>query len=260
MKLVAMLRVKDAKDTIRECLSKLSELVDEIVIVDNGSTDGTLKIYQQFPKIVKIAKTKGFHEGRDKQLLIKYAKERNPDWILWIDQDEIFEEIASRKILEKYMNNPKINLVQFRLFHFWISKTHYRVDGIWKTYTAFPQRFMWRNTKSAYFRDWKFHSGGIMNVPKKHIISHLGLKHFGYRSKKQVKEKYDFYKSLKKDPMSKKTIHLDPEAKSIRLKSWKPGLFYSLRSWYYWNFVDKAIKIKNLLLSYFSKYKKLFSV
>lgn len=35
MKLVAMLRVKNQILTIQECLDRLVELVDEIVVVDN---------------------------------------------------------------------------------------------------------------------------------------------------------------------------------------------------------------------------------
>jgi len=250
MKLVAIVRVKNAKDTIKDCLSRLSDLCDEIIIVDNGSTDGTKKIYKKFHKIITINHTKGFNEGRDKNLLLKLAKKRNPDWILWIDQDEIFEEIASRKILDKYMNNPKVNLVQFRLFHFWLSKTKYRVDGIWKTYTAFPQRFMWRNLKSAYFRNWRFHSGGIMGVPQPHLTSFIRLKHYGYTNKRQVAKKYKFYTDLKDDPMSKKTILLDPNDKKVRLKKWQPGLLNSYKDGVKWGLIDKFIKIKNLLLSY----------
>jgi len=43
-KLVAMLRVKDGILFAEQWLARTSELVDEIVAVDNGSTDGTYEI------------------------------------------------------------------------------------------------------------------------------------------------------------------------------------------------------------------------
>lgn len=206
MKLVAMLRIKNQILTIRECLNRLNDLVDEIVIVDNGSTDGTLEVYKEYKKIKAVKHTKGFDEGRDKIMVHELAKTRDPDWILWIDADEVFEDALTRKNLEKYMSNSKLNVVWFRLYHFWGQKKKFRIDGPWLKYTAFPQRMMWRNIKSAYFRDWKFHNGGIMGVPGNHITSHFRLKHFGYVYPEQLKNKKKTYTKLKKHPMSIKTL------------------------------------------------------
>lgn len=209
MKLVAILRVKDQILTIRECLDRLVELVDEIVVVDNGSTDGTLEVYKKYPQIVAVKQTKGFDEGRDKILAHQLAKARQPDWILWIDADEVFEEALTRVDLDKYMTNPSLGAVWFRLYHFWGSKTHYRIDGPWLRYTAFPQRMMWRETGKEYFRDMKFHNGGIMGVTLRSITSPFRLKHFGYVYPEQIQAKQKTYGKLKDDPMSVKTMSMD---------------------------------------------------
>jgi glycosyltransferase involved in cell wall biosynthesis len=206
MKLVAMLRIKNQKLTIRECLDKLSQLVDEIVIVDNGSTDGTLDIYSKFSKIVKINKTSGFNEGRDKILAHKMAKSRKPDWIIWIDGDEIFEKSTTRLDFDKYMHNPNINRVTFRMYNFWMSEKHYRVDGIWHRYTAFPQRSLWRNLPQAFFENIPFHSGDVKGLPEKTIISPIRLKHFGYITKTQIKNREITYGKLKYLKQSQKTL------------------------------------------------------
>jgi len=211
MKLVAQIRVKDGILTIEECLNKLSDLVDEIVIVDNGSTDGTLEIYKKFPKIVDIAHTQGFDEGRDKRLELEMSKKRNPDWILWVDQDEIFEKSLKREDLEKYMQNPKINEVKFRMFNFWLSKTHFRIDGRWLKYSTIPQRQMWRNLPSVYFDPIRFHSGGAKGLTGKPIISNFRIKHYGYIAEIQIGNKQKTYDKLKSDPRSVKTLPMDIE-------------------------------------------------
>ena len=104
MKLIAILRIKDQILTIDECLSKLSTIADSIIILDNGSTDGTLKKYKNYPKVIDIIQTIGYDEGRDKIILLEEAKNASPDWILWIDGDEVFEDHFTREVAEKYMN------------------------------------------------------------------------------------------------------------------------------------------------------------
>lgn len=179
MKLVAILRIKNAKLTIRECFDKLSELVDEIVVVDNGSTDGTLGIYKKYPKVVIVKKTRGFDEGRDRNLVLTLARQRQPNWILWIDSDEIFEKVCTRKVLNGYMNGDA-NLVMFRMFNFWLSKENYRVDGKWLFYTARPQRPLFRNLPTVHFSDQKLHGGNVLGITGKTITSPYRIKHYGY--------------------------------------------------------------------------------
>ena len=117
MKLVSILRIKDQIQTIDECLTKLSELVDEIIVLDNCSTDGTFDVYKKYPKIIEILQTVGFDEGRDKIMLLDAAKKRSPDWIMWIDADEVFEKHFTRTIIESYMNSS-YNRITFRMCNF----------------------------------------------------------------------------------------------------------------------------------------------
>jgi len=260
MKLVAMLRIKNQILTIKECLTKLSELVDEIVVVDNGSTDDTFQAYKEFSKVVKIKKTKGFHEGRDKCLAHKLAKRRKPDWILWIDGDEIFEKATSREDLKKYMQDSTHNLVKFRMYNFWLSKIRYRVDGIWGRYNSFPQRQMWRNLSSAYFRNIPFHNGGIMGVPGRHLTSLIRLKHYGFIRQEQIKAKNDTYEKMKNDPMAKKTLPVS--TKGMVRWPWLESdnrlvnRLMQIGFYLFWGLIEKIQTIKDLIQGH-SLYQKL---
>ena len=89
-KFIVMLRVKDGMLFADEWLRCFEKLADEIVVLDNGSTDGTFELLQVHPKVTDIIRTEGYNEGRDKNLLYEHVRRRKPDWILWVDIDEIF--------------------------------------------------------------------------------------------------------------------------------------------------------------------------
>jgi len=225
MRLAAMLRIKDQILTIDECMSKLSEIADEIIVVDNGSTDGTLQAYGKYPKIVKVLRTEGFDEGRDKVMILEEAKKSNPDWMLWIDADEIFENHFTRAVAEKYMRSRHDRIV-FRMCNFWLSRERCRYDSEYYLYTLHPQRSMWRNMPSAYFRNIKIHNGDIMGIPGKPYISLYRLKHYGYADRKKVEEKLALYSRV--DPKGSRdysgTISPDLPFKTFRYYEFKNNL------------------------------------
>lgn len=77
--------VKDEAENLPRCLSSAKALVDEIVILDTGSTDDTVTIAQSFQAQVQhFTWCNDFSAARNESL--KYA---SGDWILVLDADEV---------------------------------------------------------------------------------------------------------------------------------------------------------------------------
>ena len=97
MKLSIVLAVKNEEKNLGECLESVSKIANEIIIVDEYSTDNTVKIAEKFgAKIYKNKHKKNFHES--KELGLEKAK---GEWILQLDADERVTLSCNR--------NPKSN-------------------------------------------------------------------------------------------------------------------------------------------------------
>jgi glycosyltransferase involved in cell wall biosynthesis len=195
-KLVVMLRVKDGILFVEDWLNNVEKLANEIVVVDNGSTDGTYEILKRHPKVVSIDRTEGFDEGRDKILAFERAKERNPDWILWLDIDEIFEERLTRKKLERMMTSTLFSKYHFRRFHFYRDYDHIE-GGLKKLYEiSWHNRVLWKNQSCGYFVYKHIHCDLIRGIKGLSWYSSYRIKHFGAVNKEYLHKKTEIYSQV----------------------------------------------------------------
>ena len=80
--------VKNEERFLSTCLESVEGLVDEIIIVDTGSSDDTIQIAQRFKAQVFHREWKGdFSEARNASL-----KHATSDWILVLDADEMLDK------------------------------------------------------------------------------------------------------------------------------------------------------------------------
>ncbi|PIY70840.1 hypothetical protein COY88_03510 [Candidatus Roizmanbacteria bacterium CG_4_10_14_0_8_um_filter_35_28] len=103
MKLSLCLAVFNEEKNIHYPLDSTYDLVDEVVIVDAGSTDRTVEIAKSYGKKVRVIASDNppmFH--KNKQKAIEAAK---GDWILQLDADEELSEELREEI--KSIINPK---------------------------------------------------------------------------------------------------------------------------------------------------------
>src|SRR3989304_7047785 len=92
--------VKNEEQFLGQCLDSVQDIVDEMIIVDTGSTDSTVEIARRYGAQIFHHPWQGsFSEARNYGL--QYA---TGDWILQMDADEELEK-ADIPILKKVLRS-----------------------------------------------------------------------------------------------------------------------------------------------------------
>lgn len=88
--------VKNEKDNLPRCLDSVRNIVDEMIVVDTGSTDDTVKIAKSYgAKVYHFSWNGNFSDARNFSL--KFA---SGDWILLMDADDELEPADQQKLVE----------------------------------------------------------------------------------------------------------------------------------------------------------------
>lgn len=100
--------VKNEGEVIGRCLSSVKEIVDEINIVDTGSTDNTKEIVSRYTdRIFDFTWIENFADARNFAF-----QQATKDYVLWLDADDIFLKEDQSLFLElKESLNPTIDAV-----------------------------------------------------------------------------------------------------------------------------------------------------
>jgi tetratricopeptide (TPR) repeat protein len=181
--------VKDEKDCLAQCLESVKDVVDEIIVVDTGSTDNTVEIAEKYGAKVYHHPWEGdFSKARNYS--IGYA---TCDWILYLDADE--ELFVEDKLKLKEVTKEKdYNGASFLIYN--------KVYGQREGFLYFTR--MWRNRIGAYFE-------GIVHnqlvLPGATLKSDIRIMHYGYAledrekmEKKQKRSKELLEKQIAEDP------------------------------------------------------------
>jgi 2-polyprenyl-3-methyl-5-hydroxy-6-metoxy-1,4-benzoquinol methylase len=106
----AAMIVRDNEDDLARCIKSFRHVVDQLVIVDTGSTDGTKEVAKKFTnEIYDMDWPDDFSVARNESL--KYTKH---DWVIWIDSDEV---LVYPTRIHKYVNSSLYNGYVIRQNH-----------------------------------------------------------------------------------------------------------------------------------------------
>jgi glycosyltransferase involved in cell wall biosynthesis len=158
---VAMI-VKNEEKYIKRCLESLIELVDEIVIVDTGSTDNTINIIKQFQNI----KLYYFEWCDDFSAARNYSiKNTTGEYVLVLDADEY--------IIDGTRNDLEVIIDQKTIGRILINSDFKKNNQIFQS-TAYVSRFFPREVKFVGV----IHEQLDSDIPR--VNMNITIKHSGY--------------------------------------------------------------------------------
>jgi GT2 family glycosyltransferase len=92
--------VKNEEGNLPDCLGSAADLVDEVVVVDTGSTDDTKQVAARFgAKVVDFPWVDSFAAARNESL-----KHATGSWIFWLDADDRVDEDNRAKLRSLFTN------------------------------------------------------------------------------------------------------------------------------------------------------------
>ncbi len=93
---------KNEAGVIERLLKNAQGISDDVVIYDNGSTDGTVELAKQYNVHLHQGEWLGF--GKTKQKAVRLAKY---DWILSLDADESLDEVLQKELKSLSFDSAK---------------------------------------------------------------------------------------------------------------------------------------------------------
>ena len=171
--------VKNEESNIGECLASTQGLVDQIIVVDTGSTDRTVEIAKAHGAQVEYFEwTKDFAAARNHSLSFATGQ-----WILWLDADDRVPLDTVRKLRSLLQ---KANKDQF----FALAVKNTTDQG--KTGTRFDQIRLFPNHKGGQFRG-KIHEQLFQSLESAGLHRTelpLEIYHTGYTDPETIRQKH----------------------------------------------------------------------
>ena len=106
--------VKNEEESLARCLDSITELVDEIIIVDTGSEDSTVEIAQRYtPNVYTFPWIDDFAAARN----YSFSK-ATKEFCMWLDADDVIEETQQeefRRMKEKLSTETDIVMMKYNV-------------------------------------------------------------------------------------------------------------------------------------------------
>lgn len=199
------MRIKNEETHIREVIERALSLCERVFVFDDHSSDQTVEVCRTFGDrvVVFTSPFEGFDEARDKNYLLEKLVEANPEWVLWIDGDEVLEANGPERLMHA-ADNALAGVAGFslKIAYVWNDPQYVRIDGIFGRFKR-PSMFRLRGQPLSQIKFRQTGLGGNLhcgNVPNglSGVFRALDvrLKHYGYMTDDQRRRKHQFYTTI----------------------------------------------------------------
>jgi GT2 family glycosyltransferase len=168
-------------EVTRDCLLTLKKLDYpnfEIIVVDNGSTDGSQEqLDRDFPEVrhLRNRTNLGFSGGNN--VAIRDALARNADYLLLLNNDTIVSPTFLRELVQVAESDEKIGLLNPKIYYFEPPDRIWYAGGLRKPWRVFPKHLgLHKRDDGSYneTREVTFITGCALLV-KAAVVRKIGL-------------------------------------------------------------------------------------
>ncbi|MFT8351423.1 glycosyltransferase [Clostridium saccharoperbutylacetonicum] len=173
--------VRNEEKCIFNCLESVKGLVNEIIIIDTGSTDKSKEICKNYTnKIFDFAWNENFSDARNFGI-----DKATSDWILWIDSDEILD-IKNLELLFAELENKEKDIYLIQIINYYgdFPPDKYRAN------------LFWTNRLFRNYKGFKFNGAiheqlsptNVEGICMEEFTDNIEIHHYGYMNN-IIKEK-----------------------------------------------------------------------
>ena len=194
---------KNEEKYLEQCINSVKSIVDEIIVVDTDSTDGTLGISEKLnAKVYNFEWQDSFSAAKNEA--VSHATK---DWILVLDADEVIEQADLKKIksaIENPDGNAAFSLEQRSYINKPFEGAEKNNSGFEpvKNYPFYVSHHLVRLFKNKIGLEFRHRvhellEDSIMEKNLKFSRLDAALHHFGpLKSESKIREKSELYKKL----------------------------------------------------------------
>lgn len=177
--LSCFLIVCNEADRIETCLQGLAGWVDQLIILDSGSTDGTVELCRKYTDEVYQTDWPGYGPQRNRAL-----QKCRHEWVLNLDADELVTPALQAEI-EQLLGEANLtdNFIKIPWQTYLFGKPMQR--GRYST----PQGKLFLNSEGVQFKNSQVHEVLQIPEPKVRTLTQP-LKHFSWRTYQHLQEKH----------------------------------------------------------------------
>ena len=217
MDFCVIMTVWNFREHLELVISRALSLFDHIIVLDNGSTDGSTELLGNMAREnrIELYTEPGKRDrttGKDSNFLLRKAGVHRPRWIVKLDHDEYYEDRLFDDLVRIRGLGPEYGWVESPRLTLWRGFDLYRVDSRYRWFREHTM-FRWREGL-AYPEDAVHHMERIPGPLRamKRYKTRARLIHLSQVDKERVKKQIERLKTFDRDW----TSTLDPEKPKVR--------------------------------------------